>query len=178
MLLDTDVFSFMIKPGDTRGVIYRNRVQGKRLCVCFVTIGELLFGAYKKRWSQQNIERLKSRLRSVVIVPFDYAVCQTYASLKSSLAPGVCVADNDLWIAACAVRHSIPLVSHNRKHFEKIPGLILETEAPVIREIESQTKMDYEPLSRAVVGFGPQTVTSTESELPSEQSPSSEPKKE
>jgi len=155
----------MTKPGDTRGEIYRSRVRNRRLCVCFVSIGEMLFGAYKKRWSSQNIERLKSRLRSVVIVPFDYAVCQTYASLKSNLPIGICVADNDLWIAACAVRHAIPLMSHNRKHFEKIPGLILESEAPIIREIESQTKMDYG------------TTDSSETGPPSEQSPSSELKK-
>jgi hypothetical protein len=33
--------------------------------------------------------------------------------------------DNDLWIAACALRHSVPLISNNRKHFEKISGLQL-----------------------------------------------------
>ncbi len=154
----------MIKPGDTRGDIYRAKVQDKRLCVCFVTIGELLFGAYRKKWSAQNIERLRARLRSVVTVPFDNAVCQTYANLKTELsAKGLCVSDNDLWIASCAVRHSIPLISNNRKHFEKIPGLVLQSEAPIIREIESQTKM-FEP--------------SSESAPLSLQSPSSEPEKE
>lgn len=158
----------MIKPADTRGNVYRAKVHGKRLCICFVTIGELLFGAYKKKWSTQNIERLKSRLRSVVIVPFDYAVCQTYANLKAELSTsGLCVADNDLWIASCAVRHSIPLISNNRKHFEKIPGLILQSEAPVIREMESQSEM-----------FETTPKSSSESEPPSAQSPSSEQGKE
>jgi hypothetical protein len=48
------------------------------------------------------------------------------------------VADNDMWIAASAVRHNVPLVSHNRDHFEGIPGLVLISEAPVIKEISSQ----------------------------------------
>lgn len=86
---------------------------------------------YKKAWSERNIEKMKARLRSVVIVPYDSLVCQTYANLKVGLTQkGLCVADNDLWIAACAVRHSIPLVSNNRKHFEKILELILISEAP------------------------------------------------
>ena len=87
----------MIKPGDPRGDIYRQRVQGKLLCVCFVTVGELLFGAYKKKWGTTKLEHLKARLRSVTIVPFDYSVCQTYADLKARLhALGRVVADNDL----------------------------------------------------------------------------------
>jgi predicted nucleic acid-binding protein len=40
------------------------------------------------------------------------------------------LADNDLWIAALAVRHSVPLVSNNRTHFQRVPGLVLISEAP------------------------------------------------
>lgn len=146
VLLDTDAFSYMIKPGDPRGEIYRQKVQGKLLCVSFITVGELLFGAYKKKWGQVKIERLRARLRSVTIVPFDLVLCQTYATLKSKLhAAGKVVSDNDLWIAACAVRHSIPLVSNNRAHFESIPELILITEAPAITELMAQRKLFEEP---------------------------------
>jgi predicted nucleic acid-binding protein len=156
----------MIKPGDPRGIIYRQKVQGKLLCICFVTVGELLFGAYKKKWGNAKLEQLKARLRSVVIVPFDLAVCQTYANLKTRIqAVGKCVADNDLWIAACAVRHSVPLVSNNRAHFEDIPELILITEAPAIAEMQSQAKLWDE------------SKVSSEPSPPSVQSPSSEPEK-
>jgi predicted nucleic acid-binding protein len=40
------------------------------------------------------------------------------------------MADNDLWIAATAIRYSIPLLSNNRRHFEEVPGLVLISEAP------------------------------------------------
>ena len=43
---------------------------------------------------------------------------------------GHVIADNDLWIAAFALRHSIPLVSNNRRHFQRVPGLTLICEAP------------------------------------------------
>ncbi len=158
----------MIKPRDTRGDIYRRKVQGKNLCVSFVTVGELLFGAYKGGWTEAKIEGMKGRLRSVVIVPYDYLLCQTYASLKSELRrvhKGLCIADNDFWIAACAVRHSIPLVTNNRRHFDKIPGLILISEAPVIREITSQGEFEYN------------SVDSTSTGQPSSQSASSDPEK-
>ena len=35
---------------------------------------------------------------------------------------------NDAWIAACALRHQVPLVSHNAKHFREIASLNLITE--------------------------------------------------
>jgi tRNA(fMet)-specific endonuclease VapC len=137
------VYSYLMKPDDSRAKIYRPHVQGKLIAVSFVTVGELLFGASKKKWGKQRLDDLNQRLRSVVIVPYDLRICMTYADLKARLQEsGKCVADNDLWIAACAVRHSIPLVSNNRAHFEVIPGLALISEAKVIRDIRSQISLD------------------------------------
>jgi tRNA(fMet)-specific endonuclease VapC len=66
------------------------------------------------------------RLKAVVVIPSDHDVCREYGQLKAGLQKaGIVVGDNDLWIAACALRHSIPLISNNRKHFENMPGLRL-----------------------------------------------------
>ena len=139
VLVDTDVFSFLMKPHDSRGPLYSPHVKGKRMCVAFITVGELLFGAFKRKWGARKIDDLKRRLRSVVIVPYDSRLCYTYADLKvKTTTAGRPRPDNDLWIAACAIRHSIPLVSHNRSDFEGIPGLVLISESQVIKEIRSQ----------------------------------------
>ena len=133
------MFSYLGKSGDTRAALYRPHVDGKLVGVSFITVGEILFGAYKNKWGSSKLEQIRARLRSVTIVPFDWNVCQTYGDLKARLqGVGRSVADNDLWIAACAVRHSIPLVSNNRAHFEGIPGLVLISEAPIIAQIQSQ----------------------------------------
>ena len=105
-----------------------------------MTVGELLFWANKRKWGARKIADLHTRLHSTVIVPYDIALCETYGGLKAKLQElGRVVADNDLWIAACSVRHSIPLVSNNRAHFEGIPDLVLISEAPRVAEIQSQT---------------------------------------
>ena len=140
VLLDTDVFSYLMKPGDPRADIYKPHVIGKTVGVSFVTVGELLYGASKRKWGEKKVDALKQRLQSVIIVPYDYAVCATYGDLKSKLASSP-VDCNDLWIASCAVRHSIPPISNNRKHFEKIPGLVLISEAPVFEQIKSQNRL-------------------------------------
>jgi tRNA(fMet)-specific endonuclease VapC len=126
-------------------------------------VGEILFGAYKNKWGATKLEQIKARLRSVTIVPYDWAVCQTYGDLKARLQEvGKSVADNDLWIAACAVRHSIPLISNNRAHFEKIPGLVLISEAPIIAQIASQKDL-----------FNPKAPDASEPEPPSSKSTTS-----
>ena len=62
VLLDTDVYSYLTKTGDTRGTIYRPHVDGKTICVSFITVGEILYGAKKKEWSESKIEDAKQKL--------------------------------------------------------------------------------------------------------------------
>ena len=87
MLLDTDVFSYLLKAGDQRGDPYRAHVRDKRLAVSFVTVGELLYGAEKRGWGAAKREALDRALRTVVIVPFDLQVCQAYAEISNLKTP-------------------------------------------------------------------------------------------
>jgi tRNA(fMet)-specific endonuclease VapC len=146
VLLDTDVFSYLMKPGDARAKAYSKHVKGKTVAVSFITYGELLFGAAKKGWGTRKIRKLEERLKAVVVVPYDDEICRTYAKVRASLPLGVTVAPNDLWIASCAIRHGIPLVSNNKKHFEKIPGLNLISENPVAAaKPEDNLKLKFDP---------------------------------
>ena len=97
----------------------------------------MYFGARKSKWNKGKIERLERRIRSVVVAPYDLAVCEAYARLKASLPKGRTIEDNDIWIAACAVRHSIPLITHNKKHFDGFKELIVISEMQVATEIAS-----------------------------------------
>jgi len=106
-----------------------------------VTVGELYFGAKKSNWNKTKLERLEKRIRSVVVAPYDIAVCEAYARLKASLPKGRTIEDNDIWIAACAVRHSIPLITHNRRHFDDFKELIVISEMQAATEIESQESL-------------------------------------
>lgn len=51
VLLDTDVFSYLLNANDRRADFYRPYVQDKILSVSFVTVGELYYGAVKKLWA-------------------------------------------------------------------------------------------------------------------------------
>jgi len=54
---------------------------------------------------------LEDRIRAVVVVPYDAQLCRVYGKLRGSLPAGITIAANDLWIAACAMRHNIPLIT-------------------------------------------------------------------
>jgi tRNA(fMet)-specific endonuclease VapC len=126
VLLDTDVFSYLTRDGHARGDAYRPHVLGKTIAVSFVTVGEVYFGAEKKNWGSRTLSGLLERLKAVIVVPSDLEICREYGRLRASLEKaGIIIPDNDLWIAACALRHSVPLISNNRRHFKRIAGLSL-----------------------------------------------------
>lgn len=137
VLLDTNVFSFLLpfRP-DSRAELYRHHVEGKSryAVISFVTVAELYVLAERRKWGPLSMHDLEAHLGAAVVVPYDVEVCRTYARLKTSLinpsGSARVIETNDLWIAACAVRHAIPLITHNRRHFEAIPGLTIISEAP------------------------------------------------
>jgi predicted nucleic acid-binding protein len=134
VLLDTNVFSYLLRRDDTRADLYRLHVQHRTAVVSFVTVGELYYWAERKKWGRQRLRNLEAHLHAAAVVPYDLEICKTYARIKSGLKTSSgshrLVGDNDLWIAACAVRHSMPLITHNRRHFAGIPDLNVISEAP------------------------------------------------
>src|SRR5437016_1122116 len=103
VLLDTDVFSYLLRTGDRRGESYQKHVQGKTVAVSFITVGELYYGASKRGWSSKTVAALEQRLKAAVIVPYDIEICRTYGKLRAALrteSGSHRVLQNDLWIAA------------------------------------------------------------------------------
>src|ERR1039457_3183885 len=134
-LLDTDVFSFLLlRQADTRSDLYRPHIQHCIAVISYVTVGELYFWAERRKWGADRLKLLENRIRETTGIRYDVEVCRTYARLKYGLRTPAgsrrVIGDNDLWIAAGAVRYGLPLVSHNRRHFEGIPGLNIISEAP------------------------------------------------
>ncbi len=135
ILVDTDVYSYITSGNPEKGVPYKKHLDGHTITLSFITVGEQYAG-YRKQikkgaWPAVRIQKLEAGLQAVAVLPYDIEVCRTFGELKAQLElAGDSVSTNDLWIAACAKRHSLKLVTNNRKHFEKIPGLDIISEAP------------------------------------------------
>ena len=63
------------------------------------------------------------------MIPYDHEIARCYGRLVAERKRnGKPIAPNDAWIAACTVRHNVPLVTHDDKDFEGITGLKIITE--------------------------------------------------
>ena len=123
LIVDTDVASFLLK-GDTRAQLYRPHLQDKTLALSFMTGAELYQWAYVRNWGDRKLTRLEQQLHRYVIVPFDNELCKQWASIavqRQRLGRPISV--QDAWIAATALRHNCPLVTHNSDDFYDIAGL-------------------------------------------------------
>jgi tRNA(fMet)-specific endonuclease VapC len=132
VLLDTNVYSYVANKHSI-GRLYEKHLKGKQQALCFVVVAELLAGAEHRAWGPAKRGDLETNIKLHTVIPYDIGVCRVWASLRrvKNVDGSVrTVPDNDCWIAACAIHHNIPLVSHNRKHFQGLPGLQLLCEAP------------------------------------------------
>lgn len=135
LMLDTDVLSYFCSRDQRRALPYRPHLTGHTLVVSFATVGEQYAGYMKQilkgAWNTAHLARFEEQLQAFAIVPYDVGVCRTYGNVRAALMQAQrTVAPNDLWIAASAIRHSLPLVTNNRKHFAPISGLRIISEAP------------------------------------------------
>ena len=100
--------------------------QGLGLSV--VSAAELWEGAYFSRDPKRSQETLKGFLSGVDILGLDEEICKRFGQLRGSMRKrGQTIGDFDLLIATTALRHNLTLLTNNRKHFESIAGLEIES---------------------------------------------------
>jgi len=129
LLVDTDVVSniFLNRPLASHYIpILRDRTA----TISYVTMGELFYGAELAGWGRIRWRKLESELLRFAVLGIDEGVARAYARIVAGRRRiGRPIAPNDTWIAACALRHDLPLVTHNRRDFDGIPGLEVISEA-------------------------------------------------
>ncbi|MCC7010375.1 MAG: PIN domain-containing protein [Acidobacteria bacterium] len=121
VLLDTDVFSYLLKGKGDNADRYRKHVHNKRAAVSFITVGELFSGLYEAGANPERFEAVQAKLQTVVIVPYNIDICRAYGRLvleKTATRSDRTMGVNDRWIAACAIHHGLTLITNNAKHYE------------------------------------------------------------
>ena len=96
------------------------------LSVTAITVSELVYGAYKSDRVDEHLAQLDILLGAVTVLPFDTEPARRCGQLKNILRrSGTPIAEPDLQIASIALHHFLPLVTHNQRHFVRVPGLQL-----------------------------------------------------
>lgn len=123
LLLDTNIVSYIFKH-DTRAASYAPILKGYRHAISFMTAAELYQWSVARNWVQPRITRLEQAIATYLILSADLELCRSWGQLRAERDKlGLPIASQDAWIAATALRYSLPLVTHNPAHFRDIPGL-------------------------------------------------------
>jgi tRNA(fMet)-specific endonuclease VapC len=129
VLLDTNIVSFVLKE-DSRAQSYAPHLENRRLAISLMTVAELFQWAAIRKWGARRTSQLESSLRNYVILPFDIALCRLWGEIRARCrAAGRPISPQDAWIAATALQHGLPLITHNPADFETIEELELITTA-------------------------------------------------
>src|SRR5262245_6156177 len=132
VVIDTDVASVLQKGRAPRWVT--SRIIGQRVWLSFVTVGELWTWAEIRSWGTASRDRLSSWIARRPVLPYDDEVARTWGRLAAGARRrGRPRPQNDTWVAACCIRHGVPLVTLNTKDFEdfaRYDGLVLLGETP------------------------------------------------
>ncbi len=129
VVVDTDVVSMIFK-GHSLADKYLDIIEGHSVVLSFMTLAELTLWADRRSWEAERRKRLSQFLTNFKICHSDESLCETWASIRhKAFAGGQPIEVADAWIAATAVYLDVPLVTHNRKHFDHVQHLRL---APVV----------------------------------------------
>jgi tRNA(fMet)-specific endonuclease VapC len=103
-------------------------LQPQGLGLSVVSAAELWEGVFYSRDPKRSQETLEGFLSGVELLGLDEEFCKRFGQLRGSMRKrGQTIGDFDLLIAATALRHSLTLLTNNRKHFEGIAGLGIES---------------------------------------------------
>jgi tRNA(fMet)-specific endonuclease VapC len=127
-LLDTDIISYLLREQPIAPLIRRAAQEpAEHQRMSTITIGEIGFGAYRSGRPAFYLDRFKTLLAALRVEPFDTDAAWRYAELRAELERrGKPLAEPDLRIASIALARRLVVVTHNVRHFARVPGLLVE----------------------------------------------------
>ena len=124
ILIDTNIYSSALR-GDPEVVeVLRKALH---IGISVISIGELLSGFKSGNKERENRRELGVFLDSprVSLYSVDEYTAEYYCSILNQLKnSGTPIPANDIWIAAAAFQHGLPLYTLD-KHFSHVEGLLL-----------------------------------------------------
>ena len=128
-LLDTDTLSEVMKARDpqTQRQAKEYLASYGRFTFSIITRYEILRGLKAKEATRQ-ILAFEDRCRKSTVLPLTDEIVIQAAELYGDLyRKGQLITDADILIAATALAHNLSLVMENAAHFQRIPGLRIES---------------------------------------------------
>src|ERR1041385_6968241 len=91
----------------------------------WIVVGELCYGAHYAANAEAQLARVDTFVASSQVVYPDLETTQVYGRIKAELRRnGRMIPENDLWIAALALEHNLPIATRD-SHFDNIDALTI-----------------------------------------------------
>ena len=121
LILDTDVvIDFLRGKRETVEKLKRLR-ETYQFIVTTITVFKLYFGAYKSHKRERRLLEVKTFLNTLLILELDEVSAEIAGKIAAELSKGGEPIDvRDLLIGSIAISHTIPLLTNNVKHFERL----------------------------------------------------------
>jgi len=127
-LFDTNILSELMKSSPSHKLLRRMRsVPVQNQFTSSINLGELIFGACKKR-SKKKSEQIEQLVKKgMPVLPFDDSAARIYGEIRVHLENrGTPIGDADTRIAAIALDRKLIVITANIKHFQIVPNLTIE----------------------------------------------------
>ena len=100
------------------------QVQKHEIFVSEVSIAELTYGALHSKNVQKHMREPEMIKKNFQVLPIIQNWARDYAEIRHALtSKGIIIGDMDILIAVTARHYGLTVVTHNTKHFSKIPGI-------------------------------------------------------
>lgn len=122
-LIDSDRIASFLKGIPAAVELVRPLLFG-RPAISIISYGEIYEGILTGREPARQEASFSEFLTPCRILGVDERVALRYAEVRGLLRrQGNLIPDNDLFIASTALVHGLTLVTGNRRHFDRVPGL-------------------------------------------------------
>ena len=126
-LLDTD-WMIQCLNGIDRFANRIGELESDGLNLSVISLAEVYEGVLGSGDPPTREAELNLFLGRLELLSVDAAIARIFAVERRRLrAEGRMIGDMDLLIAATAIRHDLTLLTNNRRHFERIPSLAVES---------------------------------------------------
>jgi tRNA(fMet)-specific endonuclease VapC len=124
-LVDSDVCSAYMR-GEAR-VSHKFMQHGGQIALSAIVVGELSVIAEKHGQTGVYRQRLEELIGGTHLLQYDLPCARRFGEVRwQMMRMGLICPPIDLMIAATAMAHDLILVTHNTRHFEKVPGLRID----------------------------------------------------
>ena len=126
-LLDTDICIYLLNGREPQVKRNADLTPRSEIAISALTMAEMFSGAARSEQPLLTYAKQSAFFMHYSILPFEEAAASVYGRIDGYLKDaGIRIGPVDTQIAAIALANNLTLVTHNTRHFRRVPGLLID----------------------------------------------------